>query len=410
MKNLAALAVVLAVATAAPAATFTSTIVLPDGNIAVPGEPLAIEVHGILDTAADNDGLVFVSVDITATGPSDILMGDAVLWEPPLDGSMDNFSQPEGYDANYGGTTVGNDLVQSGGAQNTIGNDPNAEPFLPFPSAEFITFDVAHTNQVILQGTLTLAVGVEQGTYTLSLENVLANVLGDGQAPMSFGIYQVEAADGVSGGAVDIEVSICAAPDFMAGAAGISFDNRAFDGFIDARAESTDGVNVDLGLDTFTIVFTTALQNMDGSPLSIDAFSITDTGGAAPSIVSISTDDGQTVTVNLSDHITLQEWTTISVSGRAVCDAALTFQGSMDIGYLPADVDQTGDVSPFDLLRFRQYVNEVSSPDLGVIEDYIDTDRDGGVSPFDLLRFRQLINGVSPATRAWAGEELPAQP
>ncbi len=37
--------------------------------------------------------------------------------------------------------------------------------------------------------------------------------------------------------------------------------------------------------------------------------------------------------------------------------------------------------------------------------------RDGEITPFDLLAYRQIINGVSPpATQPWAGECLPAQP
>ncbi len=409
MRKFSVLAIVLAMVSTASAATFTASLVLPDGTDAIPGQALALEVHGVLDTAADNDGLVFVSVDLVATpatGPA-VNLGTAVLWGPPTDGSMDNFVQPLGYDANFGGTPVGDDILQAGGAQNTIGNDPAAPPGLGFPSAEFITFGVGHTNQVILQGDITFPAG-SVGVYTLSLENVLANVLADGQTVGPFSIYAVEAADGAASASVDVNVGDCAAPAFVGGAAGTSVSERVFDGFIDAGQESTDGVNVDLGMDSFTVKFSTAIENADGTALSASAFAISDTGGAAPGVASISTADGRTVTINLTDHITLQEWTTINVSGRAQCDSGLLIDDSIQVGYLPADVDQNGSVTPFDLLTFRQYVNGVSSPAFGVALDYTDTNRNGASDPFDLLVFRQLVNGVSPpATRVWNGQSLP---
>ncbi len=202
----------------------------------------------------------------------------------------------------------------------------------------------------------------------------------------------------------------CPAPAVVPGVASLSFSDRAFDGFIDARAESTDGVNADLGLDTFTIAFNTPLANVDGSPLDASAFSISDTGGTAPSIASATTENGRIVTLALSDRIALQQWTTITVNARAQCSPQSLLSDSIDIGFLPADIDQSGTVDPFDLLTFRQFVNGVSAPIPGVTMDFIDTDRDGQVLPFDLLAFRALINGVAPATRAWSGEILPPRP
>jgi hypothetical protein len=126
--------------------------------------------------------------------------------------------------------------------------------------------------------------------------------------------------------------------------------------------------------------------------------------------LNIETEDGQTVTINLDDHISVQEWTTLSVSAEAICDDSLTIDSSINIGYLPADVDQNGSVTPFDLLEFRQLVNDQIDPVAGVEEDYVDTNRDGAITPFDLLSYRQLINGVSPATQAWNGATLPPAP
>ncbi len=216
-------------------------------------------------------------------------------------------------------------------------------------------------------------------------------------------------------GAVTVEALVptpgCAAPALLSGQAAYSFAERAFDGFIDARAESSNGLDVDLGLREIIIRFNRPLENLDGTPLSGEAFSISDTGGSSPTITAISTPDDRIVTLTLDDHISLQEWTTIAVSARAQCDADLTITDTLDIGYLPGDVNNDGTVSPFDLLTFRQYVGMVATPDAGLISDYVDTNRDGEVGPFDLLVFRQLINGVSPpATRAWDRQSLPPKP
>jgi hypothetical protein len=201
--------------------------------------------------------------------------------------------------------------------------------------------------------------------------------------------------------------AVCAPPAFAAAAAGVSFYERAFDGYIDPAVESTNGVNVDLGIDTISLEFTTAIEDLDGSPISADAFSVSDTNGTPPGIVSVLSEDGETVTLNLDGHITLQEWTDIAVNARAQCDTSFVIDDAIRIGYLPADVDQSGSVEPFDLLEFRQYVNGLA-PEVGVIGDFTDLNRDGNVTPFDLLVMRQLINGISPpATQVWQAESLP---
>lgn len=193
--------------------TFNATIVLPAGNQATPGEALPIEVHGILtDNDPGNGGLAFFCVDFTMSGPQTVSLDEALVVGPPGDGSMDLFVQPLGFDTGYGGSAVGSALMQAGGAMNTIGNNPAAEPFVAYPAAEFIAFDVAHAEQVLLEGALTLPAGAASGTYTLSLENVLANVVVDGQAPASFGVYAVAPATTV-GDAVDVVVAGGSAAD-----------------------------------------------------------------------------------------------------------------------------------------------------------------------------------------------------
>jgi len=75
----------------------------------------------------------------------------------------------------------------------------------------------------------------------------------------------------------------------------------------------------------------------------------------------------------------------------------------VDIGFLPANVNQDNVVTPFDLLAFRVQINECHPvPGCGPETlPFLDIDRSGNVTPFDLLRLRQLINGVTPATQPW---------
>jgi Dockerin type I domain len=404
-------------AAGASADTLTATFVAPQGSNAQPGTPLAIEIHGMLsNNDPGNDGLAFISVDLRMTdalGDETIELGTAVLLATPTDGSMDNFAQPLGYDANYGGTPVGNAILQAGGAQNTIGNNPAAAPFLAFPSAELIDLNVGHGGQVLYEGSITFPEGTPAGDYTLSLENVLANVIADNATPGSFAIYPVEAATGVAGAPLVITVEDCAALRIADGLEGVSFGDRAFDGFIDAREGSNDGVNV-TGMTEFKVAFTTEAENSDGSALTVASFSVAQTGGPARTIAAVATEDDRTFTVTLDGPIALHEWTTICVdnSVRATCNQApIAGDGTcIDIGFLPGDVDQNRTVNPIDLFRFRQYVNAVATPEFGVAGDYIDSNRDGIVNPLDLFRFRQGINGVGSSLNAWGGTTLPAQP
>ncbi len=90
----------------------------------------------------------------------------------------------------------------------------------------------------------------------------------------------------------------------------------------------------------------------------------------------------------------LQSWTTIRAIVQNTVGDPIAISGDLgpelnepdrvDIGFLPANVDQNGVVGPFDLLRFRQMVTGIFEPPSGTIVDLADTDRDGGVGPSDL--------------------------
>lgn len=206
-----ALTSILLSAGSAMADTFAGTIDLPQGMHVVPGEPLPVEIRGLLSNAASsNGGLAYFRLDLMISGPQAVNLGNTLQLAPPADGSMDTFARPLGYDGDYGGTAVGNALVQAGGAQNVIGNDPSVGP--GSPAAPLIVFGVAHSEQVLLEGTITFPPDTAPGAYTLSVENVVAHALAPGQAPMPYAVYRLEPTT-ASGDSAVIEVLCLAAMD-----------------------------------------------------------------------------------------------------------------------------------------------------------------------------------------------------
>ncbi len=208
-------------------------------------------------------------------------------------------------------------------------------------------------------------------------------------------------------------------PPEVVHAAGLAGETRPFSGYIDPRIESSDGVSFDRGLTQLALRFSEPVQNVGGGGLTLDAFVVTETGGVAPpNVVSVNTDDMPLVVVTLDRPITLREYTTVRAAVQDFADTPNLIvdngnQGPgtdetdrVDVAFLPGDVDQTGSVTPFDLLVFRQIVNDVTNPTQGMEADFVDTDRDNVIAPFDLLAFRQLVNGVPPATQSWSGETL----
>ncbi len=229
-----------------------------------------------------------------------------------------------------------------------------------------------------------------------------------------------DAAGTSQGDGTTCAVDGCPPPPFVVHGEGLPGETRPCSGYIDPRGESSNGVDLDRGISEITIVFSEpvfATFGGGGGPLTTSNFAVGETGGGVPPVTaSIDATNNPEIKVTLDRPITPGEWTTIfaivqNESGVRIENlgdlGAVDEPDRVDIGFLPCDVDQDGAVSPFDLLRFRQLVNEIVSPACGQIEDYTDMNRNLDVDPFDLLVFRSLVHGVSPpATRAWAGEAL----
>lgn len=187
--------------------------------------------------------------------------------------------------------------------------------------------------------------------------------------------------------------------------------NALFSGYIDPRSESTNGVDVDLALNEIVVEFSEAVVKDNCALIDAADFTVRTTGGDVLAVESIDARNNPTVVVKLDGGIPLQEWTTIEatvsdfernpINKSGDLGAGVNEDDRIDIGFLPADVDQTGEIQPLDLFRFRQIVNGITTPDVGAVELFVDTDRNGSISPLDLFRYRQLIGGTGAATRNW---------
>ncbi len=207
-----------------------------------------------------------------------------------------------------------------------------------------------------------------------------------------------------------------AGPEIVHGQPGVSFRDHAFGGYIDPRLESSNGVDINLGINEVVIGFTEAVFAIGGGAVSPASFKITQTGdGMAPIVATVEAVDDSRFRLTLSQPIlAVREWTTIIANVQNVGGVVIRNVGDLgpvdnepdriDIGFLPADVNQSGIVRPFDLLRLRMILNGQFTPAEGVGTDYVDVNRNGSIDAFDLLRYRKLITGVTPATQSWSGE------
>ena len=152
-----------------------------------------VEIHGGL-TENDNIGLAFFSYDLRVVGPEPVHLASAAVFEPPLEvvagpigeqPDVYTFHVPDGFsilidgvEELFNGAPIGNDLVQLGGGQNTINNDPNEPPFIPYPSGPVILY-VGHGDGITMHKfDLTLPTGSLIGdVYVLEPFNVVANMI-----------------------------------------------------------------------------------------------------------------------------------------------------------------------------------------------------------------------------------------
>ncbi len=203
-------------------------------------------------------------------------------------------------------------------------------------------------------------------------------------------------------------------------------------GYIDPRIESVRtpfGLPREVGPREFIIEFSEPVFAIGGGPVNVSSFDVRETGpmsGSPPTVSSVVMLNPQLFRVKLSRIISFREWTTIRAKVQDACGDPIINLGDLgvkevspgefvgvpepdriDVGRLPADVNQDGEVSPLDLVNLRQFL--LANSFHNACDDllYFDLNRNGALGdPQDLIRFRQMISGTPPATQNWTGQMM----
>ena len=184
-------------AAASAFATSLNVRVQSGGSSAVTVPPGATVNWAVVGELSDNlnAGLALFSVDLAWTG------GPLSPAANPTAGPMVNFNRPAGLTnpAGFGGTVVGGQLRQVGGAQNTIKNT-----FAPYPMGIVVT-GVAAAGAPVTLAAGQLTAPVAPGTYTLSPSGLVANVIRQGETGTPF--WHVDRANAGSVQSLVVQVS-----------------------------------------------------------------------------------------------------------------------------------------------------------------------------------------------------------
>ena len=354
----------------------------------------------------DNQGLALIGYDLEFDG------GALDPASPPADGSMDSLVKPAGLTnpAGYGGTLDNGKLLQVGGGANTIMNGQvpctsNADcpagsncdtggtglcdPVADFPVGTVVTGIAAFGSpQVVAEGVLNIPVA--EGSYTLAITNVFANVITAGTTGVPF--YATEAATPGTSMPLSLTVEVDAS---CTSQSIVGSDPPS--GAIDAREPHLVGdAGVVSGWDSVELT-------MSGAPpvtANIADFSLSEVGGdgVPPTIIGASVTASSTIRLDFDAPIEPQTWTMVThnASGSSIC-----------LGYLPADANQDGLSASNDIIALIDSINLVPGR---ILPDYAtDINRSGVTTGSDILRLIDLLNGASEFD-VWIARSLLASP
>ena len=378
MRKLLGLAIAAALTGSTALATDLNVRVVSDTGLDMvtvpPGETVNYEVRGVLSSDTDNEGLGLFGFDLVFDG------GALAQTSTPSSGPIASFVIPDGITnpAGFGGTATvpgrEGDLVQVGGGLNTINNVENNAPY---PTGGVVT-GIGHTEEVLAAGSLT-APDVE-GTYTLSLSNLFANVIKLGES--EDGTYwAVEEANVGTIENLTIEVSAC-----------MIVSTNPPDCAIDARQPSKPDGTEPAGWDSIDITFSGTLC-VAASP---GEFTVSvEPSGTPPAITDVVV-DGAMATLVLDGAIPTEAWTCFEVTGTPMKTC---------FGYLPADVSADSTSAPADILYLIDCLNGVRTCEMW----QCDVDRSDMCGPPDILRVIDLLNGAG-VYRSWLNVSIGACP
>lgn len=176
---------------------------------ATPGQLISYEVVLELSDAA-NEGLGGFTFDLVYDG------GNLTPLTAPASGPALAFISPNGFSnpAGFGGTVVNGDLVQLGGAQNTIQNF-----FAPRPSGNVVT-GVAQPGNELVIGTGTVQAPAEGGSFSVSVQDLWANVIRQGETGFPFYAVDAAGAGTITDLVIEVPVTLSADIDTISLAAG----------------------------------------------------------------------------------------------------------------------------------------------------------------------------------------------
>ena len=360
-----------------------------------PGAVVTYQVVGELSSSADNEGLALVGFTLSFDG-GDLSPADVPTTTPMNNFVVDDFdscvncagiNNPQG----YGGTVIAGDLVQVGGGQNTIMND-GAGSHPDFPTGTVITQVAWPASPVVLvEGSLTAP--MTAGTYYLTLTDLFANVIKDGETGTPF--WATEAA-GV-GTVTNLQIVVGDIPVCHF----VSSDPS--DGWIDARQPLNSSQTAPAGWTTIDIIFN---AECDASTLDAGDFTVAEVcevgncDGVGPAVDSF-VGTGNTGTLTLAAPIDQKAWTTITYVDGDAGDV-------IRLGYLPADVDNSRISNANDIVEIVDLVNDFmggGSPPIYLT----DIDRSGLVTANEIIVVVDLLNGAVP-WEGYYGVALPEMP
>lgn len=336
-----------------------SVVVVP------PGFDVRYQLIGEL-TDSLNEGLAMVSMDLTFDG------GDLEPADEPQMPPMTHFRPHRGLSnpAGFGGTVIGGGLMQIGGLQNTMNNHA-AHPSFPIGP---VVDGVAEPGSPVVLAEGALTAPLEPGEYVLSIQNLHANVIREGEDGVGFWMTEPAGAGVVADLAIVVDVDAVAVSGSVPQTGAIDARQPWYHSGDDPDTWEYFGWNeVELAIVG------------EASSLTVDDFEVAHTGVTdPPEVVGVTVAPAEdSVIVQLSGRIEPLEWTTIthSLSGTNV-----------RLGFLPGDVDGSRQSNVNDVLALIDHINgEKQRPIYQT-----DMDRNGVTDSNDVLRLLELLNGDDP--------------
>ena len=287
------------------------TVNVTGGASVAPGGEVTFEIVGELSSMVDNLGLALFGVDMSVSGPGTVNLSTDATISPPVSGDMHDFVNPDGLNNptdcggcfGFGGTASGNDLLQIGGGQNTIGNSVTYADFPLGDVTEMVGFNTNGGITVLADGTLTAP--MDAGVYSIDLSNGFANVLISEVSTGPPDVYTTEAVPTVNtfSGGFTVEEEGCSALDArsLKDHGGTEFSlTMGVSGGIEPRTGQVTKLEIDLDSSASVSVTDTATVNCSAAW----------TGTAT--VTDVST-NGVTVTVEFSPSLPDQAYCVITL-------------------------------------------------------------------------------------------------